>query len=567
MKLSKYIKKHKYAIALQLIFKIIGTLSELLIPFILSFIVSDILPLNSIPYIFIYGGLMIICALIACSFNIIANQKASFISKSIVYEIRKKLFEHIVSLDMKSYNEISSSTLIANITSDTYNILQMLNMTLRLGVRAPFLLIGGIFVTMFLDYRLSLIIISLLPIILIIVIISCIKNYKKFKYSLKESESLITHVKENIEGIKVIKALDKADFEKEKFNKVNIKVSKLEGKAQKISGILNPILTFILDIGLVLVIYIGGLLARNNLTNTGKIIAFITFFTIISTALVTISRIFQNILKGTTSLNRIKETMSYNIPTYNVANEESDSFIEFKNVCYTVNNKEILKNISFKLNKGETLGIIGKSGSGKTTIINLLLRIYEPTNGSIFINGKDINSYEKHELNSNFGVVFQNDVLFNDTIYNNITLFKKFDNEDILKALEVSEAKKIVSLHKEGLEYKLSRGALNLSGGQRQRILIARALVRKPSILILDDSFSALDYKTDYNIRKGLKENYQNQTNIIIAQRISSIKDSNKIIVLNNGCLEAFGNIEEIKDSIIFKELESSQSVGDFDAA
>lgn len=567
MKLSNYIKKQKYAIAFQLIFKIIGTLAELLIPFILSFIVSDILPLNSIPYIFIYGGLMIICAIIACSFNIVANQKASFISKSIVYEIREELFKHIVSLDMKSCNEISSSTLVANITSDTYNILQMINVSLRLGVRAPFLLIGGIFVTLFLDYRLSLIIICLLPIISIIVVFSCVKNYKKFKHSLKESESLITLVKENIEGIKTIKALDKTNFEKEKFNKVNAEVSKLEGKAQKISGILNPILTFILDIGLVVVIYVGGMLAKNNLTNTGKIIAFITFFTIISTALVTISRIFQNILKGTTSLNRIKETMDYKIPTYKVSNEESDSFIEFKDVCYTVGNKEILKNISFKLNKGETLGIVGKSGSGKTTIINLLLRLYEPTSGSIFINGKDINSYDKHELNSNFGVVFQNDVLFNDTIYNNITLFKEFKNDDILQALEVSEAKKIVDLHKEGLEYKLSRGALNLSGGQRQRILIARALVRKPNILILDDSFSALDYKTDYNIRHGLKEKYQNQTNIFIAQRISSIKDSNKILVLNNGCKEAFGNINEITDSVIFNELKNSQEVGDFDAA
>lgn len=565
MKLTGYLKKHRYAIALQLILKISGTIIELAIPFILSYLLDTVIPLHSITYIICYGLLMCLCAFFACYTNIKANRIASFIAKDTVYEIRRDLFNQILYLSKSDQDKIGVEAFVSNITSDSYNLFQMICVSMRLGIRTPFLLIGGIIITLFLESKLALILIGCLPFLIIIVSLICIKNLKQFNKSLKKSEMLITSIKENVTGIKVIKALDKIDYEKNRFNVLNDEVSKLEGHAQISAAVVNPILQFVLDIALALVIVIGATLAKDYLTTPGVIIAFITYFTIMSNALISITRIFQSISKGVTSLKRVKYPFEFKLDEFEKSDLTSDAYIEFRNVCYEVDGKKILDNVSFKLDYGQTLGIIGKSGCGKSTIINLLLRIYKPSSGFIFINHININNYDKNVLNALFGVVFQTDTLFNSTIKENITLFKEYSDEEINEALVNSDALKIVNLHAEGLDYKLSRGALNLSGGQRQRLLIARAIIKKPDILVLDDSFSALDYKTDLLIRTNLKK--YNKTNIYIAQRISSIKDADKILVLNNGNVEAYGNILEIKASKTFIELSESQLGGDFDAA
>lgn len=565
MKLTGYLKKHRYAIALQLILKISGTIIELAIPFILSYLLDTVIPLHSITYIICYGLLMCLCAFFACYTNIKANRIASFIAKDTVYEIRRDLFNQILYLSKSDQDKIGVEAFVSNITSDSYNLFQMICVSMRLGIRTPFLLIGGIIITLFLESKLALILIGCLPFLIIIVSLICIKNLKQFNKSLKKSEMLITSIKENVSGIKVIKALDKIDYEKNRFNVLNDEVSRLEGHAQISAAIVNPILQFVLDIALALVIVVGAALAKDYLTTPGVIIAFITYFTIMSNALISITRIFQSIAKGITSLKRVKYPFEFKLEEFEKSDLTSDAYIEFRNVCYEVDGKKILDNVSFKLDYGQTLGIIGKSGCGKSTIINLLLRIYKPSSGFIFINHININNYDKNVLNALFGVVFQTDTLFNSTIKENITLFKEYSDEEINEALVNSDALKIVNLHAEGLDYKLSRGALNLSGGQRQRLLIARAIIKKPDILVLDDSFSALDYKTDLLIRTNLKK--YNKTNIYIAQRISSIKDADKILVLNNGNVEAYGNILEIKASKTFIELSESQLGGDFDAA
>lgn len=565
-KLLSYLIPYKYGVILSLIIKIIGTVMELVIPFILAYIINTVIKLESVSDILIWCSLMIISSLICIIFNIWANRISSKTSMLAIKDIRSDLFNKIENLSLSQIDNVTIQSLVTRCTQDTYNFHQMIGMFQRMGIRAPILIIGGIIFSIFLDPIITLILAILLPLILLTILLLSKRGIPLFNKLQEANDEMVNIIRENITGIKVIKAFNKEEYEKNRFDKINKNVSLKDRKAQlSLSGI-NPIINLLLDLGLVFVILVGAYRINLGLVESGSIIAFLTYFAIISNAIVALTRLFTITSKATASATRIVDVLNLDEDLIKTDdNLKSDAFIEFRNVSFGYKDKLILENISFKINKGESLGIIGETGSGKSTIINLLMRFYDVNEGSIFVDGKNIKSYDKEELTNYFGVVFQNDFIFRNTIDENIKLGRNIDINDIKKATNYSIIDEFIEDKEEKYNYMLSAQGANLSGGQKQRILVSRALASNPKILILDDSSSALDYKTDQLLRNNIKK--LNTTSIIIAQRVSSLKDCNQIIIMENGKITGIGNHDSLlKENETYKAIKASQMGGDFDA-
>jgi len=560
-----YFRPNLLKVILCLTIKISGVIAELFIPIILSYILDTVVDTGTILDIVLYGLLMVVLSGLGFLGNCKANQIAAGVAKSVSVNLRKDLFTKIMSLSQSQVDSVTMPSLIARMSSDTYNIHQMCGMILRLGVRAPMLLIGGTVCTLFLDPMLTLIMILILPLVILALYITSKYGIPLYDRVQTRVDKMVLSIRENMTGIRVIKALSKEDYEKKRFNTVNKELMDYELKSSIVMATLNPVINLILNFGLIFVIVVGAYRVNNGIILPGKVLSFTTFFAMILNALIALNRMITIISKAYASSKRIDYIFDLGLDlrkeTYN---NTSKHYIEFKNVNFSylgkVNN---LSNISFKLEKGETLGIIGPTGSGKSTVINLLLRLYDVNSGAIYINGKDIRSYSYRKLKSLFGVSFQNDTLLADTIYNNVDFYMKLSKNEIKKALLVSQ-----SFFVENLELKeqtqLSAKGTNLSGGQRQRLILARALAGNPKILILDDSSSALDYKTDLALREAIKENYKNTTKIIIASRISSIINADKIIVLEDGIVTGLGTHNELlMNNNLYKSIYNIQLGGD----
>ncbi|MBQ4570648.1 MAG: ABC transporter ATP-binding protein [Bacilli bacterium] len=560
-----YFRPNLLKVILCLTIKISGVIAELFIPIILSYILDTVVETGTILDIVLYGLLMIVLSGLGFLGNCKANQIAAGVAKSVSVNLRKDLFTKIMSLSQSQVDSVTMPSLIARMSSDTYNIHQMCGMILRLGVRAPMLLIGGTVCTLFLDPMLTLIMVLILPLVVLVLYLTSKYGIPLYDKVQTKVDKMVLSIRENMTGIRVIKALSKEDYEKKRFNTVNKELMDYELKSSIVMSSLNPIINLILNFGLILVIVAGAYRVNNGIILPGKVLAFTTFFAMILNALIALNRMITIISKAYASSKRIDYIFDLGLDlrkeTYN---NTSKHYIEFRNVNFSylgkVNN---VSNISFKLEKGETLGIIGPTGSGKSTIINLLLRLYDVSSGAIYINGKDIRSYSYRKLKSLFGVSFQNDTLLADTIYNNVDFYRKLSKKEIKKALLVSQ-----SLFVDNLELKeqtlLSAKGTNLSGGQRQRLILSRALAGNPKILILDDSSSALDYKTDLALRETIKNNYKNTTKIIIASRISSIMHAEKIIVLENGTITGIGTHKELlNNNELYKSIYNVQLGGD----
>ncbi len=428
----------------------------------------------------------------------------------------------------------------------------MIGMMQRLGVRAPIILLGGIAITLILDPVLSLVLLAVLPFITIIVYWVSKKGIPLYQNLQKSVDQLVRTVRENITGVRVIKALSKTEYEKGRFADVNSKVVANEKKAGITMAITNPVMNLLLNVGLTFVIVVGAHRVNGGLIQPGLIIAFLTYFTIILNAMLSITRIFVLISKGTASFQRIAEILDAKEDMVLHENDtiESDYHITFEQVSFSYHkNQNNLTNINFALKQGETLGIIGSTGSGKSSLIKLLLRFYDVDAGAIRINGRNIKSIPAEELHTKFGIVFQNDVLFADTIVENIDFGRGLDMEQMALTTGYAQAGEFIESLTEGWDHELTVKGSNLSGGQKQRILISRALAGNPEILVLDDSSSALDYKTDALLRKSLSKNFQETTTIIVAQRISSIMNANHILVLDEGCVIGSGTHLELMQS------------------
>lgn len=574
--LAGYLKPYVPRMALGFAYKFTGTIMDLLLPWILAYIIDEVVPLSDMIRVLLWGAAMILCAVFAVLGNVIANRMASAVARDATRTIRNDLFEKIQQLSCSQFGEYTESSLISRMTSDTYNVHHMIGMMQRLGVRAPLLLIGGIIVTMTLDPVLSSILVAMLPLLGITVYFVSKKGIPLYQTHQKAADTLIRKVRESISGIRVIKALSKSDYEKSGFEKINSDVVSKETKAGITMAVTNPVMNFLLNMGWVLIILVGAYRVNEGLTQPGRIIAFLTYFTIILNAMLSITRLFVMFSKAGASMERISEVLlapedqktipaetvsdvkkhqPLTLPPNNSDDRENNEIqlsdggwhIEFENVTFSYNKaRNQLENISFKLKKGQTLGIIGATGSGKSTIISLLMRMYDADEGVIRINGRDIRSYSHEELHGMFGTVFQNDTIFEDTVRENITLGREIGQKEIeAAACHAQIAEHIESMHG-GYEAMLAIKGANLSGGQKQRIMIARALSGNPDILVLDDSSSALDYKTDAAVRKAVRENYGNTTTIIVAQRVSSVMGADSIIVLDEGKIIGRGTHEEL---------------------
>lgn len=565
----KYLKPYLGRMSIGLVIKIIGTLMDLIIPYLLTHIIDNVIKKNNIYEVLMYGLLMIVCALIGFIGNVTANRMASKVSMSVTRDLRHDLFAKIECLSFKQMDEVTIPSLISRLSSDTYNVHQMIGMIQRMGVRAPILLIGGTIITFTLNVKLALILLATLPLITIVTFIITKKGVPLYTSVQKSIDNLIRSVRENASGARVIKALSKGEYEKKKFAKVNKDVFDIEMKSGMTMSKLNPTINFILNFGLVAVIVFGANIVNEGLTKTGVIISFTSYFTIILNAMISITRIFMVITRSAASAARIKYVMDIkpDLDVIDLPVRSDEYHIEFNDVSFSYNkNLNNIENLSFKLKRGEKLGIIGSTGSGKTTIINLLMRFYDVDQGEVLINGKNIKSYQNEELKKMFGVVFQNDTVFNDSVYENISFGRDIPFDDVIKASEYACAKEFI----DKLEFKydtiLSPKGTNISGGQKQRLLIARSLAGNPDILILDDATSALDYKTDSIVRKAINENFANTTTLIVTQRISSIKFCDHILVIEDGDTIGYGTHDELMNSCsVYKEIYISQMGGDID--
>lgn len=567
-----YLKEYRAKMTVGFIIKALGTFIELALPFILSYILDEVVPNDGkISSIIFWGAIMIFCAVVALVANVKANRMAGKVARDGAEKIRRDLFKKTMSLSGKQIDEFSLPSLESRITSDTYNVHSFMGMMQRLGVRAPLLLIGGIVVTLIMDPFLSLIMLAMSPLIFVIIMFVSGRGVPLYSKVQKSVDGMVRVVREDFSGIRVIKALSKTDYERRRYDKVNRKLVRNETKAGLIMDVVNPTMNLLMNVGIVLVVLVGAYRVMGRQTEPGKIVAFTQYFTMISTALLSITRIFIMYTKSSASAKRIAEVIDAKPDLEVISRSElppvsGDGFIVFDNVNFSYEGvKNNLENISFALPKGGSLGIIGQTGSGKTTVINLLMRFYDLDSGHIRIDGEDVRTIPEPELRKKFGVAMQNDFLFADTIEENIKFGRDLSHDEVVKAAKIAQADDFICELDDGYLHNLSQKGSNISGGQKQRLLIARAIAASPEILILDDSTSALDYRTDLKLRQALKQNMTGTTRITVAQRVGTVKDCDVIIVLEDGKIIGKGSHDELlKTCPSYREIAETQMGGAF---
>lgn len=567
----KYIKPVLWPMIGGLTLKFIAAMFDLTIPYFLETIIDKAAPTGQINQVLFWGVVMLVCSVLALVTNVTANRMAVRNTSKVTKTLRHDLFAKISHLSARKTDEFTVSSLISRLTTDSYNVNDMLVRVQRIGVRAPFLLIGGIIITLTLDPVLTLVLVAMLPIIAVVVYFVTKYSVPIYTHCQQILDKLVRTVQENATGVRVIKALGKGEHERKRFDNVNASLANENKKAGVIMAITNPAATIVLNIGLTLVVIVGARRVNSGLTEPGTILAFLSYFTIILNAMLGITRVFVICSKGSASAKRIESVLlaEDDMPILpeeeNAQTENADApHIEFRGVTFSYNKKEetdglrseerdYIKNnltdISFTLNRGQTLGIIGATGSGKSTIVNLLIRFYDPDKGTVLVDGRDVRCIPREELCKKFGIAFQNDFIMANSIFENISFGRDLTEEQVNRAIVLAQAKQMIDELPEGTGYRLTARGTNISGGQKQRMLIARAVAAEPEILILDDSSSALDYKTDASLRKALHSSLPDTTTVIIAQRISSIMNADLILVLDEGSIIGRGRHSELMES------------------
>ena len=568
-----YLKPYYPRMAWGFVIKFTGTLMDLFLPWALAYMIDTVISVSGRREILLWGIFMLGCSVLAVLCNVLANRMASRVASDAIYVIREDLFAKVMYLPDQQADKMTRPSLLSRLTSDTYNVHQMLGRIQRLGVRAPILLVGGIAMTLMLDAALAGVLLATLPLLALVVVMVSKRSIPLYGELQESLDGFVRLVRENIAGIRVIKALSREDYERRRFGEINREVVERERRAAMTAAITNPAMNILLNLGLVAVVLVGALRVNSGLSEVGKILAFMTYFTIILNALLSISRMFVMVSKAAASAGRIAQVLETAderewtawAPEEKERREPGPSetvppHVSFDHVSFSYNKvADNLRDISFSLKKGETLGIIGSTGSGKSTIASLLMRFYDVDEGSVRIEGQDIRTMDLQGLRRRFGVAFQNDVLFAGTIYDNINMGRGLTREEAGKAVSHARARDFVE-DKGGMEERLEIRGANLSGGQKQRLLIARALAACPEILILDDSSSALDYRTDAALRRELREHFASTTCIIIAQRVSSVMGADHILVLEEGRMAGYGTHQELMENCgIYQEIESSQ--------
>lgn len=550
-RLERYIHPYWGYIFFTMLIKLSGAALELLIPYLMEIMLDDKVPTGELAAIYLYGGLMFLCAAGCLGANILANRMSAISSGRITQAVRHDLFRKLQHLSARQMDELTIPSAESRLTSDTYNVNQLLARTQRIGVRAPILLVGGIAMMLSMDPVLALVLIGLLPIIGIVVYFVTKTSVPLYTKQQSVLDGVVRTVQENITGIRVIKALSKTEYEKERFYTVNDELTAVDTKAGIITAITNPTASLTLNLGLTLVVVIGAFRVNGGQILSGVIVAFLQYFILILNAMLGITRVFVMWSKGTACANRVADVLALEEDLTPLPASEAEPqapHIEFRDVnfSYTGIGKNI-DSLSFRLNHGQTLGILGPTGSGKSTILNLLLRMYNPDSGTVLIDGQDIRTIPYDTLRQKFGVVFQNDFLTEGTIRDNIAFFQDLPDDFVLQAAEDAQADFLAE--KGGLDAEVMVRGNNLSGGQKQRLLIARSLAARPEILILDDASSALDYQTDSRLRKALRQNHRDTTTVLVTQRVSSLCHADLILLLSDGKVLGAGTHEQLLSS------------------
>lgn len=567
--LLRYLRPSARSMSFGFTVKVIATLLELMLPYVLSHILDVIVPRQSVWQILLWGGVMLLCATGAYFGNVIANRNAARVARDTSQRLRHDLFDATMHLSARKTDQFTIPSLESRLTSDTYNVHTFISMMQRMGVRAPMLLIGGMAITLFLDWRLALILLAVLPLIGISVFAIAKRGLPLYKKSQQAVDGMTRVVREDCQGVRVIKALSREEYEKTRFDTANTALIRAEHHAGVFMASSQPVVSLLLHIGLSLVIGLGAVFVQGGVSAPGRIIAFMQYFTLMSTAMSVLTRIFTQYSKCMASAGRIEEVLCAAECTKSEKGAETGvekaPHIQFENVTFSYNGRRNnLKNISFTLARGGTLGVIGATGSGKTTLVQLLMRFYDADEGRILVDGRDVRDFDEKALRARFGTVMQNDFIYADTVAENIRFGREISDDTMMRAARLAQAEEFIENFPEKYEHPLTTKGTNVSGGQRQRLLIARALAGDPEILILDDASSALDYRTDANLRAAIKE-HTNATTVIVAQRVSSVMHADHILVLEKGAVLAAGTHEELLSSCsVYREISESQMGGAF---
>ncbi|MFU0799934.1 MAG: ABC transporter ATP-binding protein/permease [Xylanivirga thermophila] len=566
-KLFKGLKPYiKYVIGV-LIFTFINALSELYLPNMMSKIVNNGIVKGDTNYIMKIGGIMLIVAAFSAVSMIFASLLSSKASMGFGRDLRRKVFAHVEEFSLREFDSIGTASLITRTTNDITQVQQVSIMMLRMMVRAPMMCIGGIIMALSKNARLSIIMLFSMPVLFAVIYIVGKKGFPLFKMIQKKIDRVNLVLREQLTGIRVIRAFDRTRHEEERFDTANKDLTDTSIKVNRIMTLLMPLINIILNFTIIAVIWFGSKHIDSGIMQVGDLMAFIQYVMQIMFSMVMLSMMFIMLPRASASASRINEVLD-TVPT--IEDKESLSvigdkkgFLEFKDVTFSYPGAEkpVLTHISFSAKPGETTAIIGGTGSGKSTLINLIPRFYDVDSGAILVDGIDVRDLSQEELRSRIGFVPQKAVLFTGTIADNIRYGKEdATDEEIGYAAEIAQAADFISNMDKGFDSFIAQGGTNVSGGQKQRISIARALVRKPEIYIFDDSFSALDFKTDARLRKALKKETKNATVIIVAQRVSTVMDADRIIVLDEGRIVGIGKHKELLAGCeVYREIVSSQ--------
>ncbi|MEK4347458.1 ABC transporter ATP-binding protein [Paenibacillus sp. FSL P4-0184] len=568
-KIAVYLKPYKKEAIIGPIFKLMEAILELILPTIVALIINNGVGNHDSAYVYRMGGLMVLMSLLGFGCSMVCQYYAARASQGFGTTLRNKMFKHITSLSYAELDTFGTPTLINRITNDVNQLQIAVAMLIRLVIRAPFICIGAIIMSMILDFRLSLILIAATPIfgiILYFIITRSAPLYRKYQQKL---DALALVLSENLSGIRVIRAFAKRRTEKERFDASSEDLTTTAIRVSRISALLGPMTTLVVNAAIIAILWVGGIHIDGGRLSQGEIIAFINYVTQILLALIVVSNLVIIFTKASSSANRVNEVLSVKASVSedgNVVMTEPDHTapaISFDHVSfgYNTTGELALEDISVVINRGETVGLIGSTGSGKSTFVNLIPRFYDAVQGEVKVDGVNVRDYKLHQLREKIGIVPQKAVLFTGTIVENIRWGKEDANEEeIMQAASVAQAEEFIRKLPEGLNTQVSRGGLNLSGGQKQRLTIARAVVGKPSILILDDSSSALDFATDAALRKALKESSQQMTVLVVSQRVSTVRQADKIMVFEEGRIAGVGTHEELmRGCEVYKEICLSQ--------
>lgn len=566
LKLARYLKYYKLQVTIGPVFKLLEAVFELIVPLIMANIIDIGVKNGDTNYIAKQGVLLVILGVTGLLSALICQYSASFASQGVGTILRRDLFHHINTLSHKERDKIGTPSLITRMTSDINQIQLAVAMLIRLVIRAPFLVVGAMIMASTVSLKLSVIFFGAAVIIGLTLYIIMSKSVPFFKTIQKRLDRISLISRENLRGNRVIRAFARQDEEEEKFSKAAQELTDASISAGRISVLLSPLTCIITNIAIALIIWFGGMNVNIGELSQGDIIALVNYMTQIMLAMVVVADLVVIFTRASASAQRINEIFETKTSVTEEKAEknptaENDNAIEFRNVSFSYGEGEALKNVTFSIKKGETLGIIGGTGSGKSTFVNLIPRFYDATKGQVLVNGIDVKKYEIETLREKIGVVAQKTVLFKGSLRKNMQWGKeKATDEEIIKALKIAQSWDFVEKLPGKLDFDVAQGGKNFSGGQRQRLTIARALVKQPDILILDDSFSALDFATDANLRKELKEQTRGMTVVIVSQRASTIRNADKIVVLDEGECVGIGTHQELyKNCSEYREICLSQ--------